>query len=116
MSNVTSTSVTGPVKATETYADDFQSGGYGGSVGSRFWGPDWQEINESDGPSSGDERIVNVDVSLRLRVRDNDGGGEGVSRAVNPACNWRNRKGLLRRVFRRGRSTMAMTYRPRCPA
>ena len=80
-----STSVTGPVKATETYADDFQSGGYGGSTGSRFWGPDWQEINESDGPSSGDERIVNVGGSLRLRVRDNDGGGEGVSRAVNLA-------------------------------
>ena len=80
-----STSVTGPVKATETYADNFESGGYGGSTGSRFWGPDWQEINESDGPNSGDERIVNVGGSLRLRVRDNDGGGEGVSRAVNLA-------------------------------
>ncbi|MDJ0924047.1 MAG: SdrD B-like domain-containing protein [Acidimicrobiia bacterium] len=80
-----STSVTGPVVTADTYADDMQSGGYGGSTGSRFWGPDWTEINESDGPNSGDERIVNSSGSLRLRVQDNDGNGEGVSRAVNLA-------------------------------
>ncbi len=78
-----STSVTGPVVVSETYADDMESGGYGGSTGSLFWGPDWTEINESDGPNSGDERIVNSGGSLRLRVQDNDGNGEGVSRAVN---------------------------------
>ena len=80
-----STSVTGPVTTTATYADDMESGGYGGSTGSLFWAPDWTEVNESDGVNAGDERSVSNGGSLRLRVQDNDGGGEGLARAVNLA-------------------------------
>ncbi|MDJ0663302.1 MAG: SdrD B-like domain-containing protein [Acidimicrobiia bacterium] len=78
-----STSVTGPVATVDTYADDMESGGYGGSTGSRFWGPDWTEVNEFDGVNAGDERSVSSGGSIRLRVQDNDGGGEGLSRAVD---------------------------------
>ncbi|MCP4305877.1 MAG: DUF11 domain-containing protein [bacterium] len=80
-----STVVVGSVTTTVTYADDMESGGYGGSTGSVLWGPDWTEINESDGVNSGDERIITNGSSLVLRVQDNDGGGEGVSRAINLA-------------------------------
>ena len=62
-----------------TFADDFASGGYTGSTGTGSWATSWLEINESDGPSSGDEQVV----SGRARVQDNDGGGEGLQREVN---------------------------------
>lgn len=39
--------------ATETVADDFSSGGYGGSTGTMEWGGNWVEVGESNGPGSG---------------------------------------------------------------
>jgi uncharacterized repeat protein (TIGR01451 family) len=80
-----STTVVGSVATVATYADDMESGGYGGSTGTLLWGPDWTEINENDGVNSGDERIITSGSSLVLRVQDNDGGGEGISRALNLA-------------------------------
>ncbi|NIO41760.1 MAG: hypothetical protein GTO41_17245, partial [Burkholderiales bacterium] len=63
----------------------FGSGGYAGSTGSQSWATSWLEINESDGPTWGDEQVVLSDAtgSLALRVRDNDGGGEGVQRELD---------------------------------
>ncbi len=75
-----STSVTGPVTTGGTYADDFQSGGYGGSTGSILWVPDWTDIGEGNNPNGGDVQIVNLGGSLRLRMQDND---NGASRAVD---------------------------------
>lgn len=63
------------------YADDFESGGYSGATsGSRAWTSIWTEYNEGDGSSSGDEQIVSFSGSHWARVRDNDGGGEGLYR------------------------------------
>ena len=56
---------------------------FGNDDGSLPWAGDWLEINESDGANGGDERLVNVDGSRRLRVQDNDGDGEGVQREVD---------------------------------
>ncbi len=67
----------------ETFRDDFESSTYSGNTGTRQWSTDWLEINESDGPGSGDEQIISDLGSTRLRVRDNDGGGEGVEREAN---------------------------------
>lgn len=39
--------------AAETVADDFGSGGYGGSTGTMEWTGNWVEVGESNGPGSG---------------------------------------------------------------
>ncbi len=70
------------------YLDQFNNeGSYAGNDGTLTWATNWLEINESNGPSSGDE-VVTEDVSeFQLRVRDNDGGGEGVKREADlSAC------------------------------
>ena len=64
-------------------SDDFEIDDYTGSTGNLVWTGPWNEVNESDGPSSGDEQIRDWGGSLALRVRDNDGGGEGVEREVD---------------------------------
>lgn len=73
-----------------TYRDEFiNSLVYSGNDGTLNWGGDWQEINEGDGPSDGDEQVIFDSFSApsmpnsQLRVRDNDGGGEGVMRALD---------------------------------
>lgn len=70
-----------------TYRDEFNNQVYSGNDGTLTWSGDWQEINESDGPVRGDE-VVTTDPlasapSNQLRVRDNDGGGEGVMREAD---------------------------------
>ena len=66
-----------------TYRDEFNTVSYSGDDGSLSWSGDWIEINEGNGPSSGDIRVRNDDSFYHLRVRDNDGGGEGVERAAD---------------------------------
>ncbi len=63
--------------------DGFNTVSYAGTDGSISWASEWQEINESDGPGSGDEQIVYDLGSNRLRIKDNDSGGEGVQRSAN---------------------------------
>jgi hypothetical protein len=72
-----------------TYRDEFNASNYSGNDGTLNWSGDWQEINESDGAVRGDE-VVTTDPlasppppSNQLRVRDNDGGGEGVVREAD---------------------------------
>lgn len=67
----------------ETFRDEFNAVSYSGSDGTATWATDWLEINESDGPSSGDERVTSDSGSNRIRVKDNDGGGEGVEREAD---------------------------------
>ena len=71
------------------YRDEFNTSSYAGNDGTLTWKGDWQEINESDGYNRGDE-VVTTDPlasprppTLQLRVRDNDGGGEGVLREAD---------------------------------
>ncbi|MCZ6887630.1 MAG: DNRLRE domain-containing protein [Gammaproteobacteria bacterium] len=66
-----------------TVEDDFESNDYSGSTGTLTWATDWLEINEADGPGAGDERVATENGSRAVRVRDNDGGGEGVQREAN---------------------------------
>jgi hypothetical protein len=68
-----------------TAADDFETGGYSGSTGSLAWSGPWLELGEADGPGFGDEVVTADSGSQALRVRDNDGGGEGVERAIDPS-------------------------------
>jgi len=71
------------------YRDEFNTSSYSGNDGTLNWKGDWQEINESDGAVRGDEVVTEDPLasprppSLQLRVRDNDGGGEGVMRQAN---------------------------------
>ena len=67
-----------------TFADDFQTNGYGGNSGTHKWDGDWSEINDDGSPSGDDERVETVGSTLAVRVRDNDGGGEGIERAFRP--------------------------------
>ena len=69
----------------DTYRDEFnEEEEYDGSDGSLDWSTDWLEINESDGPDSGDERVRDDDdAEFVLQVRDNDGGGEGAQREAD---------------------------------
>ncbi|MDX1516740.1 MAG: hypothetical protein R3288_07865, partial [Woeseiaceae bacterium] len=66
------------------YADWFEQYQFDNSDGSLNWTPSpWQEIGESDGPTSGDIRIWTDLSSQRIRIRDNDNGGEGVERQAD---------------------------------
>ncbi len=66
-----------------TYRDNFNSESYSNNDGTLTWSSDWIEINESDGPTLGDEQMVDDNGSYQLQIKDNDGGGEGVVREVN---------------------------------
>ena len=66
-----------------TIADDFETGDYTGNTGSAPWNGNWVEVNESTNPTSGDERVVGLDGGHVVRVRDNDGGGEGILRSAD---------------------------------
>ncbi|MFK7794527.1 MAG: LamG-like jellyroll fold domain-containing protein [Gammaproteobacteria bacterium] len=70
---------------TGTFRDEFNTKqSYSGSDGTLAWSTKWLEINESDGPESGDERVTDDDDSeYVLQIRDNDGQGEGVQREMN---------------------------------
>ena len=65
------------------FADDFETDDYSGSTGTLPWASDWVEINEDGNPQNGDEIVSTDEGDLSVRVQDNDGGGEGVERAVN---------------------------------
>ena len=72
-----------------TYRDEFNTSSYSGNDGTLAWMGDWVEINEDDGCVRGDEVVMGDPLasprppSNQLRVRDNDGGGEGVMRQAN---------------------------------
>ena len=67
-----------------TFRDEFNARSYGGNDGSLNWSGDWHEINESNGPTSGDEQVrSDGGEDYALRIRDNDGGGEGVYREAD---------------------------------
>ena len=63
-----------------SYLDQFNAISYSNNDGDLNWNTDWIEINESDGPDAGDELITDDNGLYQLRLRDNDGGGEGVER------------------------------------
>lgn len=72
-----------------TFRDEFNAQLYSNNDGTLNWAGDWIEINESDGPMLNDERVF-ADLyenppmpTYQLHVRDNDGGGEGVMRALD---------------------------------
>ena len=66
------------------YLDEFNQRVYSGSDGSLNWSTEWIEINESNGPTSGDEQVrSDLGHDYVLRIRDNDGGGEGVQRQAD---------------------------------
>jgi type II secretory pathway pseudopilin PulG len=69
-----------PFTCDGVYLDQFNSISYSNSDGDLSWSSDWVEINESDGPNKGDELITDDNGQYQLRLRDNDGGGEGVER------------------------------------
>ncbi len=45
--------------------------------------PGWTEVGESDGANNGDTRVDSFFGSERLRLRDNNNGGEGVERSID---------------------------------
>lgn len=66
------------------YRDGFDTISFAGNNGTLNWSTDWLEINESNGPDAGDDRVMtDLGRSYVLRVRDNDGGGEGVQREAD---------------------------------
>ena len=67
----------------DTFRDEFKNRSYSGSDGTLSWSTDWLEIAESDGPTGGDEQVLNDESDYQLQVRDNNGGGEGVEREAN---------------------------------
>jgi len=68
-----------------TFADDFETQDYTGSTGSLAWLTDWLEVNESDGPGGGDEKVVSHAGDLAGLLKDNGPGnsGEGLERGAN---------------------------------
>ena len=83
-----STTVVGQEVSTGSFADDFDAAGggntgYGGDDGTLAWAGPWQEINEDGDPNTGDEQVLFDIDDFSVRVRDNDGGGEGVERTAD---------------------------------
>jgi len=72
-----------PFSCNGSYLDNFNIDSYSNQNGDLFWTTNWIEINESDGPNLGDTLIWSDTGHSSLRLRDNDGGGEGVEREVN---------------------------------
>ncbi len=81
--SLTSSSCVGGGSCSAILADDFESGDYTGSTGTVGWTTPWEEFNDTGGSSSGDERVQTDSLDVVLRVRDNDGGGEGVEREAD---------------------------------
>jgi MSHA biogenesis protein MshQ len=69
--------------ATETFRDEFNAVSYTGNDGTRNWTGSWVEFNDNGSASGEDEQVVSDGGSNRLRVQDNDGGGEGVYREAD---------------------------------
>lgn len=67
----------------DTFRDEFNARSFSGSDGTLNWTGNWQEVGESNGPTSGDIQVTNDESNYQLRIRDNDNGGEGVEREVN---------------------------------
>jgi hypothetical protein len=66
-----------------TFRDEFNAQTFSGDDGSLSWAGDWQEVGESDGPTSGDVLVDADESNYQLRIRDNDNGGEGVEREAD---------------------------------
>lgn len=71
-----------------TFLDEFNTRDFAGSNGTLSWAGDWQEAGESDGSNSGDIQVMEDEEGdeehyYKLRIRDNDNGGEGVERALD---------------------------------
>ena len=66
-----------------TFRDEFNARSYSGNDGSLSWTTDWLEVNESNGPTAGDEQVLDDESAYQLRIRDNNGGGEGVERTAD---------------------------------
>ncbi len=72
------------------YRDEFKNPVFSGNDGSLTWTGDWQEINESDGPTSGDVQ-VSADLyesppmpTYQMYVRNHSGSsGKGLMRALD---------------------------------
>ncbi len=74
----------GPAVAAANYLDQFNAQTYSGSDGTLTWSTDWLEVGESNGPTLGDEQVLDDSgIEFVLRVRDNDNGGEGVRREAD---------------------------------
>ena len=69
--------------ATETFRDEFNAVSYAGNDGTRNWSGNWVEFNDNGNPNGGDERVMSDLGNYRLRVQDNNGGGEGVYREAD---------------------------------
>ena len=77
-----------PTTCSGTYRDEFNTKDVNGSNGTLDWSTSpWVEVGETDGITSGDIQIMEDDSNdghlYRLRIRDNNNGGEGVEREVN---------------------------------
>ncbi|MEE8343066.1 MAG: DNRLRE domain-containing protein, partial [Gammaproteobacteria bacterium] len=65
------------------FRDEFNNISYNNDDGTLSWATTWQEFNDDNSPTGADEVIQLQNGSNRLRVRDNDGGGEGVWREAD---------------------------------
>ncbi len=72
-----------PTGCDGTFRDEFNTETYSANDGTLTWSGDWIEVGESDGPTGGDEQIVNDLTDFQLRTQDNDNGGEGVEREAD---------------------------------
>ena len=78
-----STFVTAPSDTTNNVRDEWNSAAFTNNNGNVNWSGNWIEVGEADGANAGDVSRVTDLSSGRLRIQDNDNGGEGVQRQVN---------------------------------
>lgn len=73
-----------PTLCAGTFLDALHTLDYEGSDGSDDWSSGWVETNgESDGATEGDLQVIEDLGSYRLRVQDNNAGGERLAREVD---------------------------------
>ena len=67
-----------------TFRDELINANWSGSNGTLDWSTSpWAEVGESDGADAGDVLVTNDLGDSRLRIRDNQNGGEGVERVAD---------------------------------
>jgi len=65
------------------FLDQFTGKAYPNNDDTLPWATEWIEVGESDGHTSGDERVTDYFLEFQLLIEGNDNGGEAVEREAD---------------------------------
>lgn len=72
-----------PCTGNGNFLDQFNGKAYLNNDDTLPWATEWIEVGESDGHTSGDERVTDYFLEFQLLIEGNDNGGEAVEREAD---------------------------------